>query len=402
MPGVGRTGQARVVARAAGRRAGSSRRWPASRPGRPRGGSGPERPPGRSPNATGPQKSDVQMTSSSPADIDDPEPGRLLLPAVPAGRVVVRLKPGVGLPDPTDRALRVRQRRGEIDEDAVRAVDRDRLGRRRLEAGPRCHRRRQLLGRVDIAGRERRGGRLARVRGDLADRHEHDPPARAIRGVRAHVHEETVDVIAGVVVPPALRHVEADRGGPGGSVQGVPPGFDAIRACVAARRHLGAAERRCRGRGRSRRGHGRTRARGRADEALLVAVGEDRAPDDDRDDDRRRRESPSGTGRGVGQHGEQSPRTRVGTNLADPWKLGMDRVPDVGGQRRGAIEVVEVRLEPADEVVGSVHAVPTFLSRRASASMAARRCFRAKCSRDRTVPTGVPMASAASAADRPM
>ena len=94
------------------------------------------------------------------------------------------------------------------------------------------------------------------------------------------------------------------------------------------------------------------------------------------------------------------PATR--TNLADPWKLGMDRVPDVIGQRRGAIEVVEVRLEPADEVVGSVHAVPTFLSRRASASTAARRCFRAKCSRDLTVPTGVPMASAASVADRPM
>ena len=64
-------------------------------------------------------------------------------------------------------------------------------------------------------------------------------------------------------------------------------------------------------------------------------------------------------------------------NLPGPWQRGMDRVADAFGQRCGAIEDIEVVLEGADEVVVACHAVPTFGSSRASASMASRRYFNA-------------------------
>ncbi len=55
----------------------------------------------------------------------------------------------------------------------------------------------------------------------------------------------------------------------------------------------------------------------------------------------------------------------------------MNRMTDVLGQRSDTIEVLEVSLELADELVVASHAVLAFLSNRASASTAARRCFRA-------------------------
>jgi len=64
-------------------------------------------------------------------------------------------------------------------------------------------------------------------------------------------------------------------------------------------------------------------------------------------------------------------------NLPGPWQLGMDRVADVVRQRRRPIELVEVVLEMADEVVVVIHAVLSLISSRASASTAARSSFNA-------------------------
>ena len=70
-------------------------------------------------------------------------------------------------------------------------------------------------------------------------------------------------------------------------------------------------------------------------------------------------------------------RPGCGRTCRARWQLGTDRVADAIGQRRHAIEVLEVVLELADEAVVVAHAVLSFISNRASASTAARRCFNA-------------------------
>ena len=146
---------------AAGRRTGSSPRWRGARPGRPRGEAHPGQGPG---HLVRRRPGEVRRSHDDqvPVDIHDPELGGTQEAVLIDHRVGIDEGPGFGLPHEglTIRALLERFRRGDLNQEPIGAVDRDRHGDRSLEPRPRRHRCRELRRRIDTVRFEHRGTRI--------------------------------------------------------------------------------------------------------------------------------------------------------------------------------------------------------------------------------------------------